>query len=697
MRRAAALAHVTLPFDRPGRPVGHRGRPLDRHSSAARQRAAYNGTAVIAVSLLFLVVYIFGVFAYGAFAVMSLRRTSRVWAAPDSVSGPRSADYVSRVMFVLCTVWFVLHSLRELVAVGGLRTGADRLDLMAMVLSLVFPPLIMHLVYQETTADDGAPPSPVWRRVLAAMYILSPATGAYLVAAIFKVAPHPSPLGPFIGGTIGGMFILASFYSMLLMSLRRPRDNSPAQRDLRKGMLSLFSVMTVLFAVPFVFYDRALVMFVVDKTVRTTPLFFLVLATYFENRFEFHDQIVKRGVMFLGTVIGLGGVFALLLPWIDALPATTVRSWLAAIVLAAIVLALPPLYRRLGRWMDRAWFRRTFTPVDAVKHVLAAMQPAIDEATLIDATERQLSGIFDTPVAVLLDGETPRHGAGIDLEVSAASPVSGTRVRFAVLRRAGSRPLLSEDLALLHSLAGVFGFMLENIRLQRKRQEQEQVATALRLQASHSELKALRAQINPHFLFNALNAIASLIHTDPRRADAAVEQLAEVFRYTLRRSDSEWAPLDQEVAFARAYLDVEQARFGERLSCSIDSDHRSPAPQVPSMLLQTLIENAVKHGVSQVFGRGRIHVRVRTTRDQVRVEVRDNGPGPGAPAAGPRAGQGFGLRSVRDRLAGHFGGRATLSLTRDDAAGETVAIITMPVVTRPGAINREPGTGSRLA
>ena len=124
---------------------------------------------------------------------------------------------------------------------------------------------------------------------------------------------------------------------------------------------------------------------------------------------------------------------------------------------------------------------------------------------------------------------------------------------------------------MLRSLASVFGFMLETIRLQHKRQEQELVAQDLRLQTSRSELKALRAQINPHFLFNALNAIASLIHTDPARADEAVEQLAEVFRYTLRRSDSEWAPLDQELAFARAYLDVEQARFG-------------PAPLVPDRL-----------------------------------------------------------------------------------------------------------------
>src|SRR4029078_9337922 len=97
-----------------------------------------------------------------------------------------------------------------------------------------------------------------------------------------------------------------------------------------------------------------------------------------------------------------------------------------------------------------------------------------------------------------------------------------------------------------------------------------------------------RAQINPHFLFNALNAIASLIHTDPARADAAVEQLAEVLRYPLRRSAQEWAPLDQELAFARAYLDVEQARFGRRLEFTIEADPNLSHVQVPSMLLQTL-------------------------------------------------------------------------------------------------------------
>jgi sensor histidine kinase YesM len=340
---------------------------------------------------------------------------------------------------------------------------------------------------------------------------------------------------------------------------------------------------------------------------------------------------------------------------------------------------MPMMLQRIERWLDRKWLGREFTPVEAVKHVLAAMQPATDEKTLIEAAEARLGEIFGTKIVVLV-GANKQVDDPIVHDVQMISPVSGAQLRIIVTKQPGMRRILSEDLTLLRSLAGVFGFMLENILLQRKRQEQDQLAQELRLQSSKSELKALRAQINPHFLFNALNAIASLIHTDPTRADEAVEQLAEVFRYTLRRSDSEWAPLDQELTFARAYLDVEQARFGQRLSCSIDSNHAGSVPLIPSMLLQTLLENAVKHGVSQERGPGRIDVIVRTTSDRVTLEVRNTGPAENAIGLKSRDGEGFGLHSVRERLKGHFGDRASFDLTRDDAAGVTVAKIAMPNV-----------------
>jgi hypothetical protein len=384
--------------------------------------------------------------------------------------------------------------------------------------------------------------------------------------------------------------------------------------------------------------------------------------------------------MLVVSVAVLGGVLAFGLPWLDDLPAGIARPWLFAVALVPLAMLMPWLHAALTRWLDRMWFGREFTPVEAVKHVLAGMQPATDEASLVHATESRLGEIFGRPAVVRVDQQDPPESDKADVRITAPLPMSG-RATFMVLRQPGARPLLSEDVALLRSLAGVFGFMLENVRLQRRRQEQEQLAHELRLQSSRSELKALRAQINPHFLFNALNAIASLIHTDPVRADAAVEQLAEVFRYTLRRSDTDWAPLDQELAFAKAYLDVEQARFGRRLTFAIETDEASRSAQVPSMLLQTLVENAVKHGITRLRGPGHIDVRARAGNGRLVLEVRDNGPGPYAAGDQPRRldGESFGLRSVRDRLQGHFGDSARLTLERDTTVGVTVACIDMPL------------------
>lgn len=651
---------------------------------------------MVLISLVFLFVYLFGAYAYGAATVYSLRRVSSVWhrqADDDASAESRRLDWPSMALLSISTVWFVLHTLIEFRYLIGDAPQDDLLDLGTLIVYL-FPPVIMHTVYREARSDGEAIPPSIFRYLLIAMYVVAPAIGVLTIAMIFRVLPRPDNFGSWIGASIGGLFILASIYSTVLMLRGKQRTRTPDQIRLRNVMIFLFVAMGFVFVALLFINEQSLGMAVFSGFTRTTPIYFLIASVYFENRFEFYDLVVKRAVMILLSVFVLGGYFAVVLSSLELLPRGAARPWLFAVALAPIAMIMPALMARVERWLDRMWLGREFIPVEAVKHVLAAMQPATDEASLVAATEERLSEIFGTKIVVRI-GHAPVADAAAVIDV--ASPVSNLPVRIVVLRIPGMRRILSEDLAMLRSLAGVFGFMLENIRLQRRRQEQDQLAQELRLQTSKSELKALRAQINPHFLFNALNAIASLIHTDPARADEVVEQLAEVFRYTLRRSDTEWAPLDQELAFARAYLDVEQARFGQRLTFSIDSDHGAPAPQIPSMLLQTLLENAVKHGVSQAREPGRIDVIVRSTADQITLEVRNTGPrstrdpstrgrdvGDIAVARSGQAGQagpdgeGFGLHCVRERLKGHFGDRASFRLIRDDTAGVTVARIAMP-------------------
>jgi hypothetical protein len=632
------------------------------------------------ISLVFLFVYLFGAYAYGAATVYGLREMSPLWGEPGRNYTPlirKRIDRVGLALFAISTVWFVIALLLEFRGFTG-DTKEGWLDL-AQFIVFMFPPVIMHSVYLESQCEGDPTPPAIYRYTLAAMYLLGPVMAVWMVGAIFDRMPYPKPFGMFIGVSIGGLFTIAGIYSTLMM-LRRPRRQHTAdQLKLRNVMIAGFVGLSAIFIILTFMREDRLLGSILERVSKSAPIFFMIASIYFENRFEFYDRIIKRALLLLLSVIVLGVSMAAALPFLDALPRGMARPWLFAVALAPLAMVMPWLMNRVERLLDRLWLGREFTTVEAVKHVLAAMQPATDEATLIAAAEARLSEIFGTKIVVLV-GSRAVFESAVEIEVKLTSPVSGAIVRIVVLKQEQTRRLLSEDLTLLRSLGSVFGFMLENIRLQRKRVEQEQLAQELQLQSSKSELKALRAQINPHFLFNALNAIASLIHTDPGRADEAVEQLAEVFRYTLRRSDSEWAPLDQELTFARAYLDVEQARFGQRLTCTIDSDHPSPPPLVPSMLLQTLLENAVKHGVSQARGPGRIDVVVRTTTDQVTLEVRNTGPGAESHGLRTRDGEGFGLHSVRERLKGHFGERASFRLIRDESAGVTVAKIAMPHV-----------------
>jgi LytS/YehU family sensor histidine kinase len=250
---------------------------------------------------------------------------------------------------------------------------------------------------------------------------------------------------------------------------------------------------------------------------------------------------------------------------------------------------------------------------------------------------------------------------------------------FLLGTRVGETPYFSQDVQLLGSLAGVFAHVLENLRLQARKLEQEQRARELSLHASRSELKALRAQINPHFLFNALNSIAGLIHRDPAVADRTIEQLADVFRYALRGAESEWAMLDDELNFVRSYLEVERARFGDRLHTGVRADPSVRGAWIPTMIVQTLVENAVKHGASTVRSGASVVVDAHAEGERLVVSVVDNGPGfDGTGASTPRAGGGYGLVNVQQRLEGYFGSDGGLTVTRSD--GLTIVAVSLPLV-----------------
>jgi sensor histidine kinase YesM len=190
---------------------------------------------------------------------------------------------------------------------------------------------------------------------------------------------------------------------------------------------------------------------------------------------------------------------------------------------------------------------------------------------------------------------------------------------------------------------------------------------------AEAELAALQARINPHFLFNTLNSLAALIPVDPAGAEEMTQRLADCFRYVLRASHGP-VMLADELAFVEDYLALEKLRFGDRLTVRLEVDPAVRAARVPGLIVQPLVENALKHGLAPLERGG--SVRVSAARDDGRIvlSVEDDGRGLERPAAsGGR--EGTGLANVRERLRSAFGERATLELAAGRAGGALARLV----------------------
>lgn len=213
------------------------------------------------------------------------------------------------------------------------------------------------------------------------------------------------------------------------------------------------------------------------------------------------------------------------------------------------------------------------------------------------------------------------------------------------------------------------------VRFYRELKEAEVREERLKALAAQAELKALKAQINPHFLFNTLNTIAQLIHTDPARAEATVERLAEMFRYVLVGSERGLVPLEEELTFVDSYLEIEQARFGERLQITREITSEALDVPVPSLILQPLVENAIRHGRG-ADGSVNLTIRVQCRGDEIVLAIADQGPGM-SKGVGEVGGGGHGLRNVDERLRKTYGEGYGLEI-RDNEPQGSVVIVRIP-------------------
>jgi two-component system LytT family sensor kinase len=394
------------------------------------------------------------------------------------------------------------------------------------------------------------------------------------------------------------------------------------------------------------------------------PLIFAIL--YQDFRFALADLFLKRALaLFALVAIASGLYFGVEVPLLAQhdFRSDPVAVGVSVILWVGLALLYPPLCRGAIWIVDRVVLHRADYKRlrDTFDHSLAPLEepPAVMNA---------LADALRSPLAA---GAMRWIEAGDD----AATPIPTTEPPYYALiigPLAGGRRLLSDDLAMIENMALLAARRIDAIRLSRERYQQSRLAT-------EAELRALRAQVNPHFLFNALNTIGFLIQTSPTRAHGTLMKLTALLRGVLRSADTA-TTLGDEIDLVSAYLEIERARFEERLRIDIDVPGELRGIRVPALMIQPLVENAIKHGIANCRSGGRVAIESRSNGDSLAITVRNSGArATDADIARGRK-NGVGLANLDARLRHQYGDAASLTLVA--TADETRAEIVLPIARR---------------
>jgi len=243
---------------------------------------------------------------------------------------------------------------------------------------------------------------------------------------------------------------------------------------------------------------------------------------------------------------------------------------------------------------------------------------------------------------------------------------------------------------LVESMAIFWGafFFFRGFGYYQQFREKETVAVRLEAQLANAQIAALRMQLNPHFLFNTMNCISSLMRSDIDAADSMLEQMSSLLRMTLERKDVQLIPLHDEVEFIETYLAMQDRRYTGRVCRTLSVDPQLHDALVPAMILQPIVENAFAHGLSKVGRGAELTIEIFRNGDNLNARVVNSGMGLKASPDDPHVGHGVGLTNVKNRLRLHYGEDCSFSIAEIDASHVQVSIA-FPVRLSPGAHETE--------
>lgn len=515
------------------------------------------------------------------------------------------------------------------------------------------------------------------------------AYGVGAIASVLQMWAFAS--GQSVPSPIGMRLLTYAFLALVLPLAFLTRGQLGSRRALWVAALSIFAVSSLHLSQ----FHQGQPSWAVELLGHHASLPLALAILYQDFPFALADLFLKRTLTLLLLVSVPFVTLAVLgeLPGGTAPPAAMpegVRSVLLVSLWVGTALLYPALQRKSAWFVDTVVLRRpdyralratlsaTIWRADHVPalldHVCTGLRPALNARDIrwseTVAASDSPDGRFRTAVA----GDDPDRTI-VDVPVAEMPGYT-----IAIDGLTGGRRLLSDDRAFLDTIVSLAGRRIDAIRIMRERYERELREQEMAKLATEAELRALRAQINPHFLFNALTTIGYLIQTTPARALDTLMRLTSLLRGALR-SDGEFTTLGREIDMVRSYLDIESARFEERLRVTIRIPEALHGLRMPALMLQPLVENAVKHGIAPERHGGDLLIEARLeehgTRTDLLLTVRDSGAG--ATDGDLRRGRemGVGLRNIERRLAVQFGDSGALIIRTAPGVG-TTAILRVP-------------------
>lgn len=422
----------------------------------------------------------------------------------------------------------------------------------------------------------------------------------------------------------------------------------------------------------------------------------LALAILYQNyRFAFADLFLKRSISLMLIALVAFGLYvfvaAPLLRYHETHDRNDVQAVSLIITLWIVTALVYPAVHKFAAWFVDSLILKRPDYAELQKTIAASIERAESADELLTIVGGKLSEVLTADSFYYQEAEVRAGGTAGDL---VSLPRDGARIYIPTSESPafdinlqgfyGGRRLLSEETAMLEAVALIASRQIDAMRVTHERCDREFREQEFSKLATEAQLAALRSQINPHFLFNALTTIGYLIQTSPDKAFQTLLQLTKLLRGVLN-SSTEFCTVAAEMKLIESYLDIERARFEERLDVSVDIPNDVRELPIPSLILQPLVENSIKHGISENRNGGEVKISAALVHevdsDFLELTVIDSGAGAGATPSGSSTG--VGLQNVRERLASHYGKRAVLSVEKAAKSG-TRASIRLPVgnVTR---------------